>query len=452
MISLSLSEVATAVLGTLVGSDHKFIGVSTDTRSLSEGQLFVAIAGEHYDGHDMLEEAEEKGAIGVLVDRVVKGIEIPHIMVSDTRFALGSLARYWRKRFAVPVIGVTGSAGKTTVKNMLAVILKKLGPVLATPANLNNEIGLPLTLLGLSPEIRSVVLEMGAAKQGDIDYLARIAEPTVGVITMCSPAHLTGFGTIDIIAKTKGELISALPKNGTAILNSDDSYFDYWRTLVGSRKLLTFGRSGDIFSKQEDLSSDGSSFFLCSRERAREVSLKYLGRHNIDNALAASAAASTIGILKRDIAIALSDCPPTAGRLYPLRGKHRLHILDDTYNANPSALSAALEVLRIQSGHKWVVIGDMNELGELSKKFHYQAGKKMGEVGVDRLFTIGEKAEEVGKLFPGPVEHFADSELLVRRLIQISVKSEEDICLLVKGSRSMMLENVVDALSVSGGK
>ena len=221
MVSLSLSDVSNAVNGNLLGDDVTLTGVSTDTRSLAEGQLFVAIVGNTFDGHDMLEEANKKGAAGALVNRFTEVAGLSQIKVPNTIRALGDLAKYWRRKFSIPVVGVTGSAGKTTTKNMLASILETLGPVLATPANMNNEIGLPLTLFMISSETKAVVLEMGAAKRGDISYLAKIAEPNIGVITMCSPAHLTSFGTIDVIAETKGELISSLPTNGISILNTD---------------------------------------------------------------------------------------------------------------------------------------------------------------------------------------------------------------------------------------
>jgi len=447
VINLSLSDASDVVSGSILGDDNRFTGVSTDTRKLSEGQLFVAIAGDHYDGHDMLGEARNKGAVGALVNKFIKGSCLPQIKVSDTSLALGELASYWRKKFSVPIVAVTGSAGKTTVKNMLASIFKKLGPVLSTPANMNNEIGLPLTLFMLSSEIKSVVLEMGATKRGDIRYLAGVAEPNVGVLTMCSPAHLTGFGTLEAIAETKGELITSLPESGIAILNGDDKYFRYWKNLSGSRKSFIFGSGRDVYSKNSGFSSSGSNFLLGVGAEEKKVTLGHLGKHNVSNALAAAAAAKAIGVSIEDIVIGLSECTPTEGRLYPVQGRNRLNILDDTYNANPAALVAALEVLKNQVGSKWAVIGDMKELGKFSDNYHREAGEKINDAGVERLFTIGEKAALVGQVFKGTCEHFEDGEILIRRILEISKASELDISLLVKGSRSMQLETVVNALA-----
>ncbi len=449
MISLTLSDVSKAVKGSLLGRDTSFIGVSSDTRSLSVGQLFVALIGVNFDGHEMLEDAKRKGAVGAIVSRKSLVSGLPQIQVSDTKLALGDLARFWRRKFSCPIVGVTGSAGKTTVKNMLAEILRSLGSVLATPANMNNEIGLPLTLLNLSSETQAVVLEMGAATKGDISYLAKIAEPNYGVVTLCSPAHLTSFGSIDIIAKTKGELVSCLPNNGVAILNADDDYFGYWSDLAGARKILSFGSDGDFYSEREDLTGDGSSFSLGLCGKTYGVTINYLGRHNISNALAASAAAYAVGVSIPDIVSSLASCLPTKGRLYPMKGKNGISILDDTYNANPSALLAALNVLENKNGAKWVIMGDMKELGRFSSGYHHDAGKQMKNAGVDRLFTLGEMGIQVAKGFQGLAEHFSNKEKLISRILEISVKSEVDINLLVKGSRAMQLEAVVNALVTS---
>ncbi len=449
MISLTLSDASEAVDGSLLGKDASFVGVSTDTRSLSVGQLFVALIGVNFDGHEMLEDAKRKGAAGAIVSRGSLVSDLPLIQVSDTKLALGDLARFWRRKFSCPIVGVTGSAGKTTVKNMLAEILRSLGSVLATPANMNNEIGLPMTLLNLSSETQAVVLEMGAARKGDISYLAKVAEPNYGVITLCAPAHLTSFGSIDIIAETKGELVSCLPKNGVAILNVDDDYFGYWSDLAGDRKIWTFGLDGDFYSERENLSGDGSRFSLGLGGRTYSVAIKYLGRHNINNALAASAAAYAVGVSIPDIVSSLASCLPTKGRLYLAKGKNGISILDDTYNANPSALLAALNVLSNKNGAKWVIMGDMKELGRFSNGYHLNAGKQMKNAGVDRLFTIGEMGTHVANGFQGLAEHFSSQEKLISRILEISVKSEVDINLLVKGSRAMQLEAVVNALIIS---
>ena len=449
MISLTLSDVSKAVNGSLSGQDASFSGVSSDTRSLSEGQLFVALIGANFDGHEMLGDAKRRGAVGAIVSRKSLVGDLSQIQVSDTKLALGNLARFWRRKFSCPIVGVTGSAGKTTVKNMLAEILRSLGSVLATPANMNNEIGLPMTLFKLSSETQAVVLEMGAARKGDISYLAKIAEPNYGVITLCSPAHLTGFGSIDVIAETKGELVSCLPKDGVAILNADDDYFGYWSGLAGTRKIWTFGSGGDFYSEREDLMGDRSSFSLGACGRTCEVTTNYLGMHNINNALAASAAAYAVGVSISDVAKGLASCMPTKGRLYPIKGKNGLSILDDTYNANPSALLAALNVLRNKNGAKWVIMGDMKELGGLSSEYHCEAGKEMKNAGVDRLFTIGEMGTYLANGFEGLAEHFSNKEKLISRILEISVESEVDINLLVKGSRAMQLEVVVNALIIS---
>ena len=450
MIAMQLSEAANALEGELTGSDGTFIGVSTDTRSLVDSQLFFALRGPRFDAHDKLDKAAATGAVGAVVERACQ-VPMSLIHVSDSRRALGCLARNWRTRFQIPVLAVTGSSGKTTVKEMLASILRVRGKTLATQGNLNNDIGLPLTLFGLSGEHDFAVIEMGANQLGDIAWLSEIARPTVGVITLVAPAHLEGFGDLETVARAKGEILSGLPADGVAVINHRDQFAPMWFEMAADRRVITFGQGGMIHG--DAIFDDGQrcSFRLHTDIGDVDATIAYRGRHNVDNALAAAAVARAIDSDLESIRIGLERASPVPGRLQLRRGIGGVRLIDDSYNANPVSLQAALDVLAEEAGEKWLVLGDMAELGDESESYHREAGRAALRAGVDKLFAIGEWTQFAVHEFDKPAKHVRDRDALVDVLTQaVRQAAAPNITILVKGSRVMALDELADALTDRG--
>lgn len=446
MISMRLSEAGRATGAVLRGADADFLGVSTDTRTLQRGALFCALRGPNFDGHDHCATAAQRGAVGALLEHEVD-TQLPILIVPDTQQALGALARAWRRRFAIPVVGITGSNGKTTVKQMLASILGVDKPVLATSGNLNNEIGVPQTLFQLDRTHRYAVVEMGASQLGDIATLAAIAEPDVGVITLCAPAHLEGFGTIEQVARTKGEIYSALPADGIAVINLDDDFAAYWRKIAGERQVLTFGFSteADVHASAIETRGPGQGmrFTLHAQTDSVAVALPFDGHHNVANALAAAAAALALDIPLEVIRQGLETASNVGGRLRVCKGILGAQIIDDTYNANPASLRAALSVLATAAGEKWVVLGDMGELGPEARDMHEQLGREARELGIDRLYALGPLAAAAARGFGARAQSYSDIDLLNAALVE---SLDGDVTVLIKGSRFMRMERVTAAL------
>ena len=444
MIDMRLSEAARALDAEVVGIDVGFHGVSTDTRALEKRQLFVALHGPNFDGHDFLEAARDGGAAAAMVDVQSALAALPALRVRDIRAALGALAAHWRQRFSLPMVGVTGSNGKTTVKEMLASIFALEGEVLATRGNLNNEVGLPLTLLRLSEKHRLGVVELGASAVGEIAYLAGLARPTVGVITQCNPAHLDGFGSVAAVARAKGELLEALPDDGIAVINADDCYAGFWRGLAAGRRQISFGLEQPADVSAHWQAAEGyTRVTLQTRFGTTELRLALLGKHNVMNALAATACATAAGVGLEAIAKGLASVKPVGGRMQMRRARGGATILDDSYNANPSSLRAALEVLAAMQAPRWFVLGDMRELGEESPRYHREAGEWARELGVERMFSVGTLSEAGSEAFGHGAQHYASQEALIE-VLRAGLSS--DVKLLVKGSRGMRMERVVDAL------
>ena len=441
---MQVAEAAAALQARCSDGNTEFLGCSTDSRSCRREQLFVALAGPNHDGHAHVAEAGRRGAAAALVSRAVDAA-LPMIRVADTLEALASLAAVWRDRFELPIIGVTGSNGKTTVKEMLAAILRSGPPMLATRGNLNNEIGLPLTLMELSAEHRLAVIEMGANHPGEIARLARLARPHVGVITQCAPAHLEGFGSIEGVARSKGELLANLDSDGTAIINADDPFAPLWRTLAGRRRCLSFAidATADIRASWRPEQS-ASHLELATPVGKIELRLALPGRHNVANAAAASAAAIAVGVTAEAIASGLESMRPVPGRLELKRIGRDVCIIDDTYNANPVSLEAGLKVLADMPGRRWLVLGDMAELGDAAPDYHRQVARLVREYGVERLLTIGELSRLTSTSFGEHAEHHASVDALVTSL---KASLEAHTTVLVKGSRSMGLERIVAALT-----
>lgn len=443
MKPLMLSEIARLLDAEWHGSDVQVATVATDTRKLPAGSLFVALRGERFDAHDFLAQARDGGAVAALVDRAGDW-PLPYVLVNDTRQALGRLAAALRARLAVKVIGITGSNGKTTVKEMTASILRQVGPTLFTEGNLNNDIGVPLTLFRLSDEHAYAVVEMGANHLGEIDYLARIAQPDVGLVTNAGSAHLEGFGSKEGIARGKGEMFQALPVSAAAVINADDAYADLWRQLAGNRRVIDFGIDKPAAVSAQDI--QGSRFLLRTPTGEVPVELPLPGRHNIMNALAAAAVATALDVPLATIAAGLAATPVVKGRLNRRQALQGATVLDDTYNANPNSLRAGLDVLAAERGERWLVLGDMAELGPDAEELHAQAGEWALARGVYRLFTVGRLSAAASKRFGCHGEHFTNKTALISRLADAL---RPGVTVLIKGSRSSGMEQVVEALLVT---
>jgi UDP-N-acetylmuramoyl-tripeptide--D-alanyl-D-alanine ligase len=443
MMAMQLSAAAQALDVPYDGEDVMFRGVSTDTRTLVEGNLFVALEGPNFDGHDYLEQARCKGAAAVAVRRT-DSESFPQLEVEDTRLALGSLAAHWRSRFNLPLVAVTGSNGKTSVKEMLAAILRGCGDTLVTQGNFNNDIGVPHTLFRLSEKHQYAVVELGANHPGEIAYLAGLVKPTVAVVNNAGPAHLEGFGSIEGVARAKGELFDCAGADTVCVINADDVYADLWRNLVGSRKRLEFGLDAraDVTAEwQGDVS--GSDLRLITADAEAETRIALPGRHNVMNALAATAATLAMGIELPVIAEGFSMVEPVRGRWQTQPGLSGCQLIDDTYNANPASLEAGLELLSNAAGETWLVLGDMGELGGDGDALHREVGRFARKAGITHLFTLGDLAAGAVQEFGAGGESFSDIDDLKAAL---RTQVREGVSVLVKGSRAMRMERVVEAL------
>ncbi len=453
MNSLHLSQVAPSLNGSWVGEDVGFSSVSTDSRTLKRNDLYVALKGPNFDGHEFIGQALEKGAVAVMVS-LPQSQRVPQLRVADTRLGLGRLAGIWRDSFSVPLIAITGSNGKTTVKELLAAILRQRGRVLSTRGNLNNDIGLPLTLLRLQDE-RCVVVEMGANHPGEIGYLSRIAHPDVALITNAGAAHLEGFGDLPGVARAKGEILSGLKARGIGVLNADDDYFPLWRETLGERRLMSFGTSSnanvscDLPQAQMRWTETGfyNQMQVSYRDETFNIRLALAGRHNLMNALAAIAGGLAMGCSGREIEQGLACVEPVTGRLQPRFSSAGYRLIDDTYNANPDSVAAAVDVLLSAPGEKILVLGDLAELGERAVELHNRLGADAKQAGLTRLYTLGELSRHAAEGFGSGARAFSGLDELVGAL---SGSIEPGDTLLVKGSRTAAMERVVDRLMNEG--
>ncbi len=438
MIRMSLSEIANVLDCAPPDGDPAIEHIVTDSRKVRYGALFAALPGSHVDGHDFAAAAVKTGALAILVTRRLS-LDVPQLLVEDVLLALGRLAAYLRERIDPAVVGITGSNGKTTVKEMVASILKLEGEVLATQGNFNNELGLPLSLFGLEQKHQYAVLEMGASKKGDISYLCSIARPVVGLVTNIGPAHLRGFGSEEGVAKAKGEIFASLSSTGWAIINSDEPWAEMWRGMNAAGQALTFGSSAGSDVRFQD---NGAGSRILTPEGDFDIRLRLPGRHNLTNAAAATAAALSLGVGLSHIRQGLENVEPMPGRLNRLHTDAGWTVIDDTYNANPASLYSALQVLAGMQGTAWLVLGDMKELGSGSRKMHKEVGEAARAMGVSRLFATGEMSAYTVDTFGEGAEHFKSRDELAAAL-RSSLRP--GVICLVKGSRSMGMEAVVEA-------
>lgn len=445
-----LSELAEQMSGQLRGADGSFDGVGTDTRNSLKGQAYVALVGDRFDGNDYVDRAKASGAVAAVVSRD-SSVDIPQIKVSNTLQALQIGASCWRQKFQIPVFGITGSNGKTTTKEMLASICRQAGSTLATQGNLNNHIGVPLTLARLRDEHDYAVIEMGANHPGEIAALVDIALPTVGLITQAGDAHLEGFGSRDGVAKAKGEMFAGLADDAVAVINADDHYVDLWLGLAEGKRVVTFGLEADtaeVTASDIRLVAEAGllqwQFDLNVAGQSTGAILSLLGRHNLMNALAAASAAYAAGLSLENIVAGLAEMKSVPGRLHTRPGPQGMTVIDDTYNANPSSLSAGLAVLQSLSQESWLALGDMAELGENAAAVHREMGRQIRESGVTKLFVSGELARLAAEGFGQGAEVFAGQAEMAAA---ISRQADASACLLVKGSRSAGMEVVVEAIA-----
>ncbi len=449
MIGRQLSELARVLDLAPPVQDVRIEAIETDSRKAAEGTLFAALPGTRVDGHDFAADAVERGAVALLLQQPLELASprpVPQLVVDDVLLALGSIAAYIRQQLNPVVAGITGSNGKTTVKEMLASILRQRHEVLATKGNFNNELGVPLTLFGLEARHRFAVLEMGASKAGDIAYLAKIAQPDVGVITNVGPAHLEGFGSEEGVARAKGEMYASLPPGGCAVINGQQPWSDIWHGMNTAGRTLTFG-----INERFDISASraGSDAHLETPEGSFTARLSLPGDHNLANAAAATAAAIALQIPIPDIQAGLENVLPVPGRLYQINTAAGWTVIDDTYNANPASLYSALQVLAGMDGTAWLVLGDMKELGENSRKLHAEVGDAARSLGVNRLFATGELAAHTVDAFGQGAQHFASRSELLRAL---ESELHAGVICLVKGSRSMGMEHIVHAITDPNNK
>lgn len=443
---MMLSQAAQALHAHFAGGDVRFAAVSTDTRSIKPGDLFVALKGEHFDGAQFVAQAAQAGAVAAIVKEgsVLEDVSCPVLFVPDTRIALGKLAAHWRKQFDIPLLAITGSNGKTTVKEMLAAILAAHAgeeTVLATRGNLNNDIGMPLTLLKLRAQHRYAVIEMGMNHPGEIDYLSHLAHPDVALVNNATGAHLQGLGSVEGVARAKGEIFGGLKTVGTAVINADDAYAGMWRTLADKHRVFDFALQHAAAVKGA-WQAQGYGGELRAQTPAGElqVMLQVPGEHNARNALAAATMALAVHVPLATIARALGSFGGVAGRLQRKQAQHGAMLIDDTYNANPASMHAALEVLAQAGGKHIFVLGDMGELGAEAAQYHREIGAAARKLGIERLFALGELSALAATEFGAGATHYADVEGLLADL-----KNELDAktTVLVKGSRFMKMERVV---------
>jgi UDP-N-acetylmuramoyl-tripeptide--D-alanyl-D-alanine ligase len=452
---LDLAAAASATAGSIHGANVAFRRVTTDSRDVRPGDLFVGLRGDRFDGQTFADQALASGAAAVMVSdaSLLSTPSANAIVVGDTRIALGQLAAFWRTRFAIPLIAITGSNGKTTVKELLASILRRAAGeagVLATAGNLNNDIGMPLTLLGLREGHKYAVIEMGMNHLGEIAYLSRIAAPTVALINNAGTAHIGELGSVEAIARAKGEIFEGLGKSGIAIINGDDAFADYWRGLARGRQVVDFGldRKTTVSARYE-LAETGSLITVQTPEGQFVTRLNVPGMHNVKNALAASSAAWTLGIDAQVIADGIAAYRGAKGRLQIQRHPSGARVIDDTYNANPESMKAAITVLAACTGRRILVIGDMGELGENAEAMHVGIGEFAKRAAIDALFALGPHSAAAARAFGAQARHFGSIDELVAELVPLL---DSQTTVLVKGSRFMHMELVVHALGTVSGE
>ena len=454
-MKITLKELQAAISSATVTADAQVNGLVTDSRHIKKGDLFLALRGEHFDAHDFLEAVALSGAAAVVAEHVPSGFGLPALLVQDSKLALQEIARHWREKFSIPVIGVTGSNGKTTVKEMIASILVAHAGTehcLSTTGNLNNEIGVPLTVLRLDQKHHCAVIELGMNHPGEIALLASVAMPTVGLVNNAQREHQEFMQSVDAVAQENGSVLQGLPTNGTAVFPANDTYTDLWRTLAaesGCHKVLTFGLSNDVTEKADvsatyQTNDFGSDIQISVGESNFPVRLSAAGAHNVLNALAAVACCHAIGVPNEIITRGLEVFQPVNGRLQRKLGLAGAIIIDDTYNANPDSVRAAIDVLAQGGTAGILVLGDMGEVGSEGISFHHEIGAYARERGIAQLLTLGDLAQHAALAFGDGARHFTQIQEM-QQVLDACILPNSTV--LIKGSRFMKMERVVTHLT-----
>ncbi|MGV2877592.1 UDP-N-acetylmuramoyl-tripeptide--D-alanyl-D-alanine ligase [Pantoea vagans] len=450
MIPVSLKTLAEITGGTLHGSDFTLNDVTTDTRKVTAGSLFVALVGERFDAHDFAEEAIASGAQALLVSKHLP-VAVPQVVVEDTRIAFGRLGAWVRQQSTARVVALTGSSGKTSVKEMTAAILRQCGETLYTAGNLNNDYGVPMTLLRLTAEHQYAVIELGANHQGEIAYTTDLVKPESALVNNLAAAHLEGFGSLAGVAKAKGEIFQGLPAHGIAILNDESNDWPNWQSTLQDKTVWRFSPQAgecDFSARDIRIAQDGTHFVMNTPRGTAEIVLPLPGRHNIANALAAAALALSVDAPLSAVQQGLKNLQSVPGRLFPVRLSAHQLLLDDSYNANVGSMTAAVQVLSEMPGYQVLVAGDMAELGEETEKCHREIGEAAREAGLDRVLTCGKFSHFISES-SGVGEHFSDKTALTERLREL-LSQHSEITVLIKGSRSAAMEQVVQSLKEKG--
>lgn len=455
MINLSLSDIAQQVNGTLSGEDLVVQGVSTDTRSIVDNDLFVALVGPNFNGHVFANEARQKGAVAIIASEPVVA-HMPVILVADTKLALGQLGAYVKQQVNPKTVGITGSSGKTTVKEMTTAILQQCGNVLATDGNFNNDIGVPLTLLRLQPEHEFAVIEMGANHLGEIAYTTNLVKPDVATIVNAAASHLEGFGSLFGVARAKSEIFKGLSKTGTALLNYDSQFYDFWQGKLDNEFVYSFslaaspGGKADYTASSVGLAFNGCAHFIMHTPIGEmNIELTIPGMHNVGNALLAAALAVNVGASLENVRAGLATMTNVKGRLDVKQLSEQVRVIDDSYNANVASVTAAIKLLASYQGRRILVLGDMAELGDKARHYHEEVGELAKSEDIDMLFTLGVLSQSASSVYGANGQHFSEIDALINALYAELQHVDEDITILVKGSRSAKMERVVTALEVS---
>ena len=443
MIPLCLTEIAQAIGGELVGKDITIDSINTDSRALKDGELFLALKGPSFDAHRFLNQVVKLGCVAVIVDHHCE-LDIPQIVVKDTHKALGEIGAYVKEKVAPKTVAITGSSGKTTVKEMVAAILSRLGNVLATKGNFNNDIGVPLTLLRLEQQHEFAVVELGANHLGEIAYTTALVKPDVAIINNIAAAHLEGFGDLCGVARAKGEIFEGLNQNGVALYNLDCKLANKWQWRLTDKTVRKFScfQEADCFSSDVVLDENGcASFNLNTYQGNTYIELTVPGKHNVCNAIAAATIALEFGAELSDIRLGLLDMSPVQGRMNLHQLTDKIKLVDDTYNANVESIKAATDLLSSYSGRRILILGDMGELGSQARSYHQEVGEYAKACNIDNLLTIGVLSQSAADAFDG--KHFSERSKLMHCLISLLENEKQNISILVKGSRSAHMENVV---------
>lgn len=444
MIPVTSEQLALITEGEQVGAEVTLCHITTDTREVADGSLFVALLGERFDAHQFADQAISAGASALLVSRRLD-IPVTQIVVEDTRIAFGKIGAWVRQQVPAKVVGLTGSSGKTSVKEMTAAMLKQCGETLYTAGNLNNDFGVPMTLLRLTPEHRFAVIEMGANHQGEIAYTTHLVKPDVALVNNLAAAHLEGFGSIEGVAKAKGEIFQGLPPHGIAILNAESNDRHNWQPALADKQVMTFSAAeqdrDDYYATQIKVTAEGTIFCLHTPHGECEVILPLPGQHNIANALAAAALSQSVGASLQAIKQGLATLTAVPGRLYPVKLSESVLLLDDSYNANVGSMTAAAQVLATMPGYRIMIAGDMGELGSDTESCHRKVGKALHEAGIDKVLTVGEYSQWIAQESQVG-EVFATKSALTERAREL-IKEHQVVTLLVKGSRSAAMEEIV---------